>query len=154
MKRLSTVFLGLLFFPLISLADRQLGIDRHSQYRNKLANLRVALVVNQASLTSDGQHAIDFLIAKKIRIVKLFALEHGVRGGGEAGEELPDARDEVTGLPIVSLYGANRKPTPAMLRDVDVVVYDIQDVGVRFYTYISSLGLIIGMFQGFLQFCC
>lgn len=139
LKTFPLIFLG----SLAAVASPRLGIDRVEEYRGRLGGLRIALVANQASLNSAGQHTIDFLLAKKFRIVKLFALEHGVRGGGDAGEELPDSRDEVTGLPIVSLYGKYRKPTPEMLRDVDAVVYDIQDVGVRFYTYISSLGLIM-----------
>lgn len=120
-----------------------LGVDRAGEFSAYFSGKRLALVVNQASVTSAGEHTIDSLRARGFNIVKLFALEHGVRGGGGAGEELPDSRDEVTGLPIVSLYGKHKKPTAAMLADVDAIVYDVQDVGVRFYTYISSLGLIM-----------
>lgn len=140
------IFILLLALQLLAVtahAAPVLGIDRPEHYLGKLGNLRVGLVVNQASVSATGAHAIDFLLARKVNLVKLFALEHGIRGGGGAGEEIPDDRDEATGLPITSLYGKNRKPTPAMLADVDVIIYDVQDVGVRFYTYISSLGLIM-----------
>lgn len=119
-----------------------LGIERPDAYMPLLSGKRVALVVNQASI-SHGRHTIDLLLGQKVHLVKLFALEHGIRGDAGAGEGVPDGTDPQTGLPIVSLYGAHFKPTPEMLSDVDVIAFDIQDVGVRFYTYISSLGLIM-----------
>ncbi len=136
----------LLFFfymvPPSQAAQLELGIDRGELYLPVLKNKRVGLVVNQASL-SQGDHTIDILRAKGVQIVKLFALEHGIRGDGGAGEEIGDGVDQISGIPIVSLYGKTFKPTPQMLADLDTVVFDIQDVGVRFYTYISSLGLIL-----------
>jgi uncharacterized protein YbbC (DUF1343 family) len=131
-----------LLFPLISSAETLPGVARFGQYSALLRGKRVGLVVNQASLHK-GVHTIDFLLSKGVRVVKLFALEHGVRGEGGAGEEIGDSVDEKTGLPIVSLYGARKKPDDAALSGVDIIVYDIQDVGVRFFTYISSLGLIM-----------
>lgn len=128
---------------LVQAATPILGVDRWDHYQDKLSQGRIGLVVNQASVTSSGEHTIDFLLRHNVNIKKLFALEHGIRGEGGAGENLPDSRDEKTGLPIVSLYGPHKKPTPDMLADLDLIVYDIQDVGVRFYTYISSLGLIM-----------
>lgn len=119
-----------------------LGVERPEIYLPLLQNARVGLVVNQASL-SHGAHTIDILRARGVNLIKLFALEHGLRGDGGAGEGIPDSVDPETGLPIISLYGTVYKPTPAMLSDIDVIVFDIQDVGVRFYTYISSLGLIM-----------
>jgi uncharacterized protein YbbC (DUF1343 family) len=104
----------------------------------KLANKRVALVVNHTSLVGDT-HLADTLMASGIKIQKVFAPEHGFRGAAADGEKINDGVDSKTGLPIVSLYGANRKPTPAQLEDVDVVIFDIQDVGTRFYTYISTM---------------
>lgn len=119
-----------------------LGVSQTSLYQETLAHSRVALVVNQASLSPEG-HTIDVLLKQGVNVVKLFALEHGVRGDHGAGAPVENETDEKTGLPIVSLYGDTKKPTPQMLQDIDVIVFDIQDVGVRFYTYISSLGLIM-----------
>lgn len=120
-----------------------LGADQVDQLVSGLKGKKIALVVNQASVNSQGLHTIDSFLQNGHRAEKLFALEHGVRGQAQAGEEVPDSFDPVTGIPIVSLYGAQKKPTAAMLSDIDVIIYDIQDVGVRFYTYISSLGLIM-----------
>lgn len=119
-----------------------LGVDRSELYRPILNQRRIGLVVNQASL-SRGRHTIDILRAQNLQLVKLFALEHGIRGDGGSGESIPDSVDPISGLPIVSLYGRNFKPSPEMLADIDVIVFDIQDVGTRFYTFISSLGLIM-----------
>jgi uncharacterized protein YbbC (DUF1343 family) len=119
-----------------------LGVDRPEVYRTWLQGKRIGLVVNQASVSKDV-HTIDKLQADGFRIVKLYALEHGVRGEGGAGEQIGDSVDEKTGLPILSLYGKEKKPSTQKLAGVDVIVFDIQDVGVRFYTYISSLGLIM-----------
>src|SRR5690606_21067870 len=82
---------------------------------------------------------VDFLLTRKVAVKKIFAPEHGFRGTADAGELVVDGKDSMTGLPIISLYGDNKKPTPEMLKDVDVVIFDLQDVGARFYTYISSL---------------
>ena len=104
----------------------------------KLRGHRVALVVNNTSLVGHT-HLADTLQGSGIDIKKIFAPEHGFRGTADAGEKVKDGVDVKSGLPLVSLYGNNRKPTPAQLEDVDVIVFDIQDVGVRFYTYISTL---------------
>ena len=106
-----------------------------------LKDKRIGLVVNQTARFSSGKFLIDVLIEKKINVVALFGPEHGIRGEAAAGEKVSDATDEKTGIPIFSLYGKTRKPTPDMLVNVDVLVYDIQDVGARFYTYISTMGL-------------
>lgn len=103
-----------------------------------LNNKNVALVVNQTSLV-EGTHLLDTLIASKIRVSKIFAPEHGFRGVADAGEKINNSIDLKTKLPIVSLYGKNKKPTLAQLQDIDMVIFDIQDVGCRFYTYISTL---------------
>ncbi len=132
----------LLFLPAISQAASVPGIARFEQYGASLKGKRVGLVVNQASLHR-GTHSIDFLLSRGVRVVKLYALEHGVRGEGGAGEEIGDSVDEKTGIPIISLYGPRKKPDARALAGVDLVAYDIQDVGVRFFTYISSLGLIM-----------
>ncbi len=105
------------------------------------AGVRVGLVVNHTSMTSAG-HLIDVLDAREdLTITALFGPEHGIRGDADAGAVVGDGRDPATGAPIYSLYGATRQPTPSMLADVDLLVFDIQDVGARFYTYISTMGL-------------
>ena len=114
------------------------GADQPSAYLPLLADKQVAMVVNQTSRTQK-QHLVDSLLAESVSIIRVMAPEHGFRGEQGAGEHVEDARDEKTGLPIVSLYGATKKPTPQMLADVDVLIFDIQDVGTRFYTYISTL---------------
>lgn len=101
---------------------------------------RVALVVNQTSILEKTQaHILDTLISSGIDIKKVFAPEHGFRGTDEAGKTVADTRDRRTGVPVISIYGRNKKPTQAQLEDVDAVVFDIQDVGARFYTYISTM---------------
>ncbi len=137
-------FLILLLCGLQSFANEKLalGADRLDEIASSLGSLRVALVANQASVAS-SEHTIDRALRLRLNVVKLFALEHGIRGEGDAGEKLPDTSDPVSGLPVVSLYGEYVKPTRQMLQDVDVIIFDVQDVGVRFYTYISSLGLIM-----------
>src|SRR5690606_30645133 len=84
-------------------------------------------------------HLVDSLVSSKINVIKVFAPEHGFRGTADAGEIIKDGKDLKTGLPLVSLYGKNKKPTQAQLADLDMVIFDIQDVGARFYTYISTL---------------
>ncbi len=106
-----------------------------------LDGMRVGLIANQASLVRDG-HLIDAMAnAPNLDLVAIFAPEHGVRGKGGAGEEIGDGFDARSGTPIVSLYSDIRKPTVEHLADIDVLVYDLQDAGARFYTYISTMGL-------------
>ncbi len=107
-----------------------------------LQGKRVGLVTNHTGRTIDGKATIDVLHkAKDVTLAALFSPEHGIRGMVDA--EVPDSRDEATGLPIHSLYGKTRKPTPESLANLDALVYDIQDIGTRFYTYISTLGLVL-----------
>lgn len=114
------------------------GNSRFEAYVPYLKGHRVALLVNKSSIV-DGVHLCDTLLAQGVNVVKIFAPEHGFRGNADAGEKISDAIDSTTGLPIVSLYGKNKKPTAEQLRDIDILVYDLQDVGVRFYTYISTM---------------
>jgi uncharacterized protein YbbC (DUF1343 family)/CubicO group peptidase (beta-lactamase class C family) len=107
-----------------------------------LKGKRVGLVTNHTGRTLNNESTIDVLFkAPEVKLVTLFSPEHGIRGLVDA--EVSDSRDEATGLPIISLYGKNRKPTPESLQDLDALVYDIQDIGARFYTYISTLGLVL-----------
>ncbi|CAN5300636.1 DUF1343 domain-containing protein [soil metagenome] len=114
------------------------GAEQMDLYLPKLENKRVALVVNQTSIVKD-QHLVDTLLSKNVKIAKVFAPEHGFRGDADAGEHVKNSIDTRTQIPIISLYGDNKKPTAAQLADVDVIIFDIQDVGARFYTYISTL---------------
>ncbi len=116
----------------------EVGADRMEEYLGMLEGKNVAMLVNHTSMVKEG-HLVDVLLKKGISIVKIFSPEHGFRGNADAGEKVSDYKDPETGLPVISLYGKNRKPTPAMLDGVDVVVFDIQDVGARFYTYISTM---------------
>ncbi|AFU98709.1 exo-beta-N-acetylmuramidase NamZ family protein [Simiduia agarivorans] len=103
-----------------------------------LKQTRLGLVVNQTSRVGD-QHLIDAMLARGVVVQKVFALEHGIRGNVENGGVVEGGRDAMTGLPVVSLYGGKYGPDAEDLTDVDLLVFDIQDVGVRYYTYISSL---------------
>lgn len=114
------------------------GAIRTAEYVPMLKNKKVALVVNQTS-TIGQKHLVDSLLALEVDITRIFAPEHGFRGAADAGAKIEDGIDTKTQLPIVSLYGKKKKPSKEDLQNVDVVLFDIQDVGVRFYTFISSL---------------
>jgi uncharacterized protein YbbC (DUF1343 family) len=116
----------------------KLGIEQMDVYLPMLENKRVALLVNQTSVMGHV-HLADMLKSMKVDIKKIFSPEHGFRGEAAAGEHVNDSIDPQTGFKVVSLYGSNRKPTAEQLKDVDVVIFDIQDVGARFFTYISTL---------------
>jgi uncharacterized protein YbbC (DUF1343 family) len=120
-----------------------LGIEQYDLYLPQLRDKNVAAVVNQTSIFDDDPgnrtHLIDFLLKERIPIKKIFSPEHGFRGFADAGEHVEDGKDITTGLPILSLHGKHKKPTKEQLHGIDVVLFDIQDVGVRFYTYISTL---------------
>lgn len=114
------------------------GAEQVNLYIPKLEGKSVALLVNHTSLIG-GVHLLDTLLSSGVDVVKIFAPEHGFRGNLANGEQVHDDRDQKTGLPLVSLYGKNKKPSSEQLNGIDVVIYDIQDVGARFYTYISSM---------------
>lgn len=115
------------------------GADQPEKYLPYLKGKRVALLGNPTSIVGDGKHLVDFLLSKQIKVMKVFGPEHGFRGNASAGTHVADEKDPATGVPIVSLYGAKRRPTAEDLADVDVLIYDVQDVGVRFYTNINVL---------------
>ena len=123
--------------------DFKTGADNYEIYLPLLKNKKVGVVSNQTGILTNGTHLVDFLVANDIQVEKIFAPEHGFRGTADAGELLIDGKDAKTGLPIISLYGSNKKPKPEQLEGIDVLVFDIQDVGARFYTYISSLHYIM-----------
>ncbi|NOI57530.1 hypothetical protein CKF94_09290 [Vibrio coralliilyticus] len=119
------------------------GADQLEQYLPYLEGKRVGLVVNPTSRLNTGVHLIDAMIEEQVNVTTLFAPEHGLRGEQDAGEEVEDGIDPETGLPVISLYGDHKKPTEEDLQNVDVLVFDMQDVGVRFYTYISTMQLVM-----------
>lgn len=116
----------------------QVGAEQLAEYIPLLQNKTVALVVNQTSRLGKG-HLVDILLQQGIRIKTIFAPEHGFRGKADAGEKVADGKDGKTGIPLISLYGKNKKPTTQQLDGIDWVIFDIQDVGARFYTYISTM---------------
>lgn len=145
-------------------AQIKTGADNNTAYLQLLKDKKVGVVTNQTGIVnydsiymlpdSGGRthqeaykrktlHLVDFLIEAKITIKKIYAPEHGFRGTADAGELIKDGKDTKTGLPIISLYGNNKKPKPEQLAGIDVLVFDLQDVGARFYTYISSLHYIM-----------
>ncbi|MGY6559302.1 MAG: exo-beta-N-acetylmuramidase NamZ family protein [Nitritalea sp.] len=167
----SQITLLLLFFSLISLrchADRGsssedknpseqesvsagaldilAGADQPERYLPLMAGKRLGLIVNQSSLLQQAgksTHLVDFLLAEGQQIQKIFVPEHGFRGNADAGERIGNETDPATGLPLLSLYGDQKKPQKQTLEDVDLLVFDLQDVGVRFYTYISTLHYVL-----------
>ena len=116
-----------------------LGIDRTTEYVPLLQNKTVALVVNHTSIFTNRRHLADSLLSLGVKIKIIFAPEHGFRGDASAGETIQNGTDAKTGLPVASLYGKNKKPSAEQLKGADVVIYDIQDVGVRYYTYPSTM---------------
>ncbi|MSP85572.1 MAG: DUF1343 domain-containing protein [Flavobacteriaceae bacterium] len=140
------------------------GADNYKTYFSLLKGKKLGVVTNQTGVVlydsiymlpdTNGlshieayyrkkSHLVDFLIKNKINIQKIYAPEHGFRGTADAGEHVIDGKDAKTGIPIISLYGENRKPKPEQLEGIDVLIFDLQDVGVRFYTYISTLHYIM-----------
>ena len=122
------------------------GANSTEAYLELLKGKKVGVVANQTSVIfkkNGYTHLVDSLLSLNINIKKVFAPEHGFRGQADAGEKVQDGIDTKTGLPLISLYGKNRKPSKEQLQDLDVVLFDIQDVGVRFYTYIATLQLVM-----------
>ena len=124
--------LGVIAQPIIP------GAERTEVYLPLLKGKRVAVFANPTSMIGNT-HLVDSLLKRGVNVVKIFGPEHGFRGDADAGEHVSDVADKHTGLPVISLYGNHRKPLPEDFKGIDVLVFDIQDVGVRFYTYISSL---------------
>ncbi len=147
MKKLFAIFISL--FAAVSMSASEpvvkIGIEvlRDREFRG-LVGKRVGLVTNPSGVDHLLNSTVDILYnAPGVELVALYGPEHGVRGDIYAGDHVKDSKDEATGLPVYSLYGATRKPTKEMLQGIDIMVYDIQDVGVRSYTFISTLGLVM-----------
>jgi uncharacterized protein YbbC (DUF1343 family) len=114
------------------------GADQTEKYISYLKGKRVAILANQTSIIG-RRHMVDSLQSLGVNIVKVFGPEHGFRGNASAGTEVADEKDPTTGIPLISLYGKKNKPSKEDLADVDIVIYDVQDVGVRYYTNINAL---------------
>lgn len=145
-KLKSSFFLILMTFSYLSFSQSNnkliVGANRTELFLNHIEGLNVAVVANLASKIKSNTksiHLIDSLLKLNIKIKKVFSPEHGFRGEADAGEKVEDGIDQKTGIPIISLHGTNKKPTKDQMKDIDVVIFDIQDVGARFYTYISTL---------------
>ena len=139
-------FLILMTFSYLSFSQSNnkliVGANRTELFLNHIEGLNVAVVANLSSKIKSNTksiHLIDSLLKLNIKIKKVFSPEHGFRGEADAGEKVEDGIDQKTGIPIISLHGTNKKPTKDQMKDIDVVIFDIQDVGARFYTYISTL---------------
>ncbi|WP_396173961.1 exo-beta-N-acetylmuramidase NamZ domain-containing protein [Flavobacterium sp.] len=138
----------------IELREVKTGAENIRKYLSKVKHKHAGIVTNQTGivtldndldkkLPSNQQSIVDYLLEHHINITKIYAPEHGFRGTADAGELIKDGFDTQTGLPIISLYGDNKKPKPEQLAGIDVMIFDLQDVGVRFYTYISSLHFVM-----------
>ena len=141
MKKITLIFL---LIATVSLAQNiKTGAENFEKYLPLLKGKNIGIVTNQTSIVDNKTHLVDFLLSKNVKIKTIFAPEHGFRGTADAGEHLNDEIDAKTGLQIVSLYGKNSKPKPEQLQGIDIVVFDIQDVGSRFYTFISTLHIVM-----------
>jgi len=149
MKPIILVFSFLVIYPSCQSVEKGLqplsispGAWQTDEYLPLLQNKNVALVVNQSSMIHNT-HLVDTLLALGINVKTIFSPEHGFRGDADAGEKINNSIDEATGIPIISLYGLHKKPTVQDLEGIDIVVYDIQDVGVRYYTYMGTMTLVM-----------
>lgn len=115
------------------------GAENSEKYLPLLKGKTVGIVTNQTGIITKEKHLVDFLVEQKIKIKTIFAPEHGFRGTADAGEKVSDEIDSKTGLSIASLYGKNNKPTPEQLKGIDIMIFDLQDVGTRLYTYVSTM---------------
>ena len=118
------------------------GAAQTEKYIPLLQNKKIAIVANHSTIIN-GSHLVDSLLSLNIDIKKIFSPEHGFRGKADAGEYVKNYVDERTGLPVISLYGSSKKPDLKDLEGIDLVVFDLQDVGVRFYTYISTMHFVM-----------
>ncbi|MGO3706842.1 exo-beta-N-acetylmuramidase NamZ family protein [Mesonia hippocampi] len=140
---LFSMLFGINTFFAQSTTDIKIAANQTEKYLPLLQDKKVGVVANQTSIIYKENkkyiHLVDSLLNRDIAIQKVFSPEHGFRGNADAGEHVKNALDKKTGLPIISLYGKNKKPNAEQLADIDIILFDIQDVGVRFYTYISTL---------------
>ena len=136
--RFHLILIVVLLLSMVQVLAQVSGASNTGAYLGLLRNTRVAVVANQTSVIGNV-HLVDTLLSSGIQVVKIFAPEHGFRGEAGNGDHVNDGTDKKTKLPIISLYGNHTRPTAEMLADVDVIVFDIQDVGVRFYTFLATM---------------
>ncbi len=143
MKRFLSIVLVVMSFAIQVAAQERVKTGDEvfvQKYLNLIEGKSIGIITNQSGEMQDGRHIVDVLAhVPGIKLVALFAPEHGIRGKASAGEDISSGIDKQTGVPVYSLYGKTKKPTPQMLKGIDVLIYDIQDVGTRFYTFISTL---------------
>ena len=140
--RITAILIFLLIIASTASSNGQVktGAEQMNLYISSLKGKRIGMVVNHTSIVGPKQiHLLDSLLSLNVNVVKVFAPEHGFRGNADAGETVKDGKDSRTGIPIISLYGKNKKPMASQLEDIDIILFDIQDVGARFYTYISTM---------------
>jgi len=145
MKPIKTISI-LILFVMLSCGHGAVktGLDRVGEYKNLFGSRRLGIIANHTAYDRDGRFIVDvFRDMKGVTVTALFSPEHGLWGNARAGEKIDSQTDPVYNLPVYSLYGKTRKPTSDMLRDIDVLVFDIQDIGARFYTYIYTMSLAI-----------
>lgn len=139
-KTTSFILMLLLTISVYAAEGITTGAGRMDRYLPLLKDKRVAIVMNHTSVIGNGQVCLlDTLLQLNVNVVKVFAPEHGLRGNADAGETIRDGKDQRTGIPVISLYGNNKKPSVEQLAETDIILFDIQDVGARFYTYISTM---------------
>lgn len=139
MAKIKQIFLLFnLLLSVLSYSQIKVAAERTKAYLPLLENNKIAIVGNQTTMIKHT-HLVDSLMSLGVDIVRVFSPEHGFRGKADAGAKIEDGIDIKTGLPIISLYGKNKKPSSKQLENIDVLLFDIQDVGARFYTYISTL---------------
>lgn len=136
-----TLVLALLSIPFTAIAQIQVGADQVETILQQIGDKKIGMTVNHTSILTNPQqtHLVDTLLSRGANILRLYTPEHGLRGTADAGATIQSGKDSQTGLSVISLYGKNKKPTPHQLHGIDLMLFDLQDVGVRFYTYISTL---------------
>ena len=143
MAKIKQIFLLFnLLLSVLSYSQIKVAAERTKAYLPLLEDNKIAIVGNQTSMIKNT-HLVDSLISLEVDVIKVFSPEHGFRGKADAGAKIEDGIDVKTGIPIISLYGKNKKPSSKQLEGIDVLLFDIQDVGARFYTYISTLNYIM-----------
>ena len=141
-KMIAMVFTLIYFIFFFNPLDYESGLDiLSSRNFDELKDKQVGLIVNHTSLSSNGKHLVELIHSNNLNVVAIFSPEHGFKGMSEAGAIIEEGFDPLTKAPIHSLYGKTRKPTKEMLKDIDLLIFDIQDIGVRYYTYLSTLTL-------------
>ncbi|MDP1624005.1 MAG: DUF1343 domain-containing protein [Bacteroidales bacterium] len=131
-----------ILFPVLVQSQIRIGAERPELYYPFLKDKKVGIVANQASVVN-GTNIVDMLVGRGFHVVRIFSPEHGFRLSAEAGQKIGNSFDSATGIQVASLYGSTKKPSTKDLKSLDIVVFDIQDVGVRFYTYISTLSYVM-----------